>query len=80
VEGATKEDAVDGADLGPAVGGHGRQRQQPHPGQPLGDPGGVEPPLRGVDPQQVRAGGGVASVEQVLQRRQVRLGPVHGEA
>jgi hypothetical protein len=78
VEGAAVEDAVDRPDDRSAVRRDGRQRQQAHARQALGDLLGREPALRRVDAQQVRSRRRVAAVEQRLQRRQVVGRLVHG--
>lgn len=77
VERPTEVDAVDRADDRAPVGGHGRQRQQAHPGQPIGDLLGVQPPLGADDAQQMRPGLVIAAVEQLLHGDEVLGGFVH---
>jgi hypothetical protein len=52
VEGAAKEDAVHRSDDWSTIGGDGRQGQQAHTGQAVGDLGGGRMPLRGDDAEQ----------------------------
>lgn len=77
VEGAAKEDAVNRSDDRSPIGGDGRQSQQAHTGQAVGDLVGAQPPLRGDDPEEVRPSGGVAAVEKILQGGQVGRRLVH---
>ena len=79
-ERAAEEDRVDRADDRAAVGGRGGEGEQAHAGQPLGDLLGGEAALGGVDAQQVLAGGRVAGVEELLERREVLGGLVHQAA
>ena len=67
MEGPTEEDSVHRPDDGPPVASGRGQGQQAHTGEPLAHLLGREPSLRGDDVEQVRLGGGVAPVEQLLQ-------------
>jgi len=72
------EDAVDRTDQGPAVRRHGGQGQQAHTRQPLTDLAGVEAAFGRDDAAEVCPGPGRTSIEQDLQRFQVRWRFVHG--
>jgi hypothetical protein len=54
----------------------GCERQETHPGEPLSQLVGTEPARRIVNRQQVRAGGRVAAVDQLLKRGDVGVGLV----
>jgi hypothetical protein len=77
VEGAAVEDAVDRADERAPVGADGGERQQAHAVEQPHQLLGTNAPLRRVDREQVRARGGVAGVDQTLERRDVPVGLVH---
>src|SRR3954453_8622682 len=61
------EDPVDRTDDRATIRGDRRKREQAHTGQTFGDLFRAEPPVRCVDPEQMRAGARVAPVEKFLQ-------------
>jgi hypothetical protein len=77
LERAAIEDSVHRSDDRASVGCDRGQCEQAHAGQTLDDLVSAKPPLRGVDPQQVRAGGRVASVKKILQRFDISRRLVH---
>src|SRR3954451_12046974 len=54
-----------------AVGGHGGEREEAHPDEAFGDLFGGEAPLRGDDAAEMWPGVLVASVEQLLEGREI---------
>lgn len=77
MESATKEDAVNRADDRSPIGGDGRQGQQAHTNQTVGDLVSTQPPLRSDDAEEVPPGSRVATVEKLLQGGQVSWRLVH---
>jgi hypothetical protein len=71
VESAAKEDAVNRSNERSPIGGDGRQGQQAHTGQTVGDLVGGQTTLCSDDSEQVSPGSRVAAVEKVLQRGEV---------
>ena len=71
MKGASVEDAVDRADQGSTVGGHGRKREERHPRQTFAQLGCRQSPLAGDDAREVSASGSCAAVEELLEREEV---------
>jgi hypothetical protein len=69
VKGAAVEDPVDRSDDRAAVCGGGRQSEQPHAVEALGNLRRRQPMFGAVDAQRVPAGLLVAAVQDLLQRR-----------
>jgi hypothetical protein len=67
VKRAPEEDAVDRTHDRPPVACDRRERQEPHPGQSLSQFLRIDPSLGRDDCPEVRAGDGIAAVEQILE-------------
>ena len=77
VERAAVEDPVHGTRQRTVISGDRGQREQAHPGQASADLFGAQPPLRIVNPQQMRSCGLIAAVDQGLELGEIVRRLVH---